>query len=390
MALETTASLKQALYKMEQIDADLQNRRQLIATAVTGKDVPTNGSDSFQKMADNIDSIKTKLPILEGDVGVAEDSEGNVYGVNEFRRQHIYSDKLKKVQKVWEYGGHSASITSMAIDKEGFIYSVSDDYSLIITSPDGIKLNQIKYTDKLTSIAVDNDGFIYIGLYNSPMATLLKISKDLTQVWSYTDEFMYRITSIALDNNGFIYVASEDNAVRKINNLGELIWKYKGHTGYVLSVAVDKDGNVYSGSADKSVRRISPEGNEIWRLNDVVGVNSVVVDNEGCVYSGNGNGVVKKISSEGKEIWSYSNSSWVNCLAIDSDNYIYCGYDLTVRKLDRYGELMWQFTSSGYAFNTIGFYDQGNIYTNKTSTLINLKDNVSIEKIAVLKEREVQ
>jgi hypothetical protein len=389
MSLETNASLKEVVDKAEQIDADLQNKKQLIATAVTGKDVPTNGSDSFQTMADNIDSIKTKLPILEGDAGVAEDSKGNVYGVNEFRRQHVYLDKSKKVNKVWEFSRHSDSITSMAIDKEGFIYSVGDSY-LIITSPDGVELNQKKYANKNTSVAVDNDGTIYLGLYNSPMATLSKISKDLTQVWSYTDEFMYRITSIAFDNNGFIYVASEDKAVRKINNLGELLWKYTGHSGHVLSVAVDKDGNIYSGSADKSVRRISPEGNEIWRVNDVAEVRSVVVDNEGCVYSGNADGVVKKISSEGKEIWSYSNSSWVNCLAIDSDNYIYCGYDLTVRKLDRYGELMWQFTSSGYAFNTIGFYEQGNIYTNKGGGLIKLKDNYTLEKIAVLKEREVQ
>jgi hypothetical protein len=61
MSLETGASLKEVVDKAEQIDADLQTKKQLIATAVTGKDVPTNGSDSFQKMADNIDSIRNKL-----------------------------------------------------------------------------------------------------------------------------------------------------------------------------------------------------------------------------------------------------------------------------------------------------------------------------------------
>ncbi|GAA0240516.1 phage tail protein [Metaclostridioides mangenotii] len=98
--------------------------KQLIATAVTGKDVPTNGSDSFQQMADNIDSIKTKLPILEGDVGVTEDSEGNVYGVVDYEERHTYLDKDNLIYEVWKYG--LTEIRKVFVDSQGFVYACSD------------------------------------------------------------------------------------------------------------------------------------------------------------------------------------------------------------------------------------------------------------------------
>ena len=134
MSLETGASLKEVVDKAEQIDADLQNKKQLIATAVTGKDVPTNGSDSFQKMAENIDSIKTKLPILEGDVGVTEDPEGNVYRVVNYEYRHAYDNE--KVSLLWNNKLHTDSISAIAIDSFGCIYIGSLSSGLIKIYPD--------------------------------------------------------------------------------------------------------------------------------------------------------------------------------------------------------------------------------------------------------------
>jgi hypothetical protein len=140
MSLDTGASLKEVVDKAEQIDADLQNKKQLIATAVTGKDVPTYGSDSFQKMADNIDSIKTKLPILEGDAGVTEDSEGNVFNVSKFVKRRIYDDApITKIpnssflDNVKQIGEYSPGI--MVLLKGGNLYK-HDDKGLIKISGD--------------------------------------------------------------------------------------------------------------------------------------------------------------------------------------------------------------------------------------------------------------
>jgi hypothetical protein len=120
MSLETGASLKEVVDKAEQIDADLQNKKQLIATAVTGKDVPTNGSDSFQKMADNIDSIKTKLPILEGDVGVTELVDGQICGVTKIEQRQTYKTDIN-LEKVWTKDTQDAVIALKA--DSNFIYS---------------------------------------------------------------------------------------------------------------------------------------------------------------------------------------------------------------------------------------------------------------------------
>ncbi|WP_304341654.1 phage tail protein, partial [Metaclostridioides mangenotii] len=73
--------------KIDTVEADLKQSvssgKQLIATAVTGKDVPTNGSDSFQKMADNIDSIIVRSPIAEDEIGVVQWEDGSYKGFKE-------------------------------------------------------------------------------------------------------------------------------------------------------------------------------------------------------------------------------------------------------------------------------------------------------------------
>ena len=46
--------------KLEDLFTSVSNGKSLIATAITDKGVPTNSSDTFQKMADNINEIKIK------------------------------------------------------------------------------------------------------------------------------------------------------------------------------------------------------------------------------------------------------------------------------------------------------------------------------------------
>ena len=142
----------------------------------------------------------------------------------------------------WEFTGHTSDVYSVAVDKEGNVYSGGFDNKVMKTSPAGKKIWEFTgHTSVLTSVAVDKDGYVYSG--------------------------------------------AEDNKVMKISPTGKKIWAFTGHASSVFAVAVDSDGNVYSGSYDKKVMKISPEGEKIWEFTHTKPVNSVAVDIDGNVYS---------------------------------------------------------------------------------------------------------
>ena len=208
--------------KIETVEADLKQSvssgKQLIATAVTGKDVPTNGSDSFQKMADNIDSIKTKLPILEGDVGVTEDSEGNVNGVGNIETRHDYPDKLDKVSQVRKYS-ISGSKNIVVADLQGSVYVKPTNYSKVIKlSALGEVMWGYSLDVGISSISSDIQGNAYLGLGNK----VIKLSSLGKVMWEVS--VVGTVVSISLDLQGNAYIGLS-NKMTKLSSLGEVIWE---------------------------------------------------------------------------------------------------------------------------------------------------------------------
>ena len=65
-----------------------------------------------------------------------------------------------------------------------------------------------------------------------------------------------------------IYTGSADNAVKKIDSDGNIVWTFTGHSDAPRSIAVDNSGNVYSGDFEKILKKIDLSGNEIWSFTD--------------------------------------------------------------------------------------------------------------------------
>ncbi|WP_024622156.1 hypothetical protein [Metaclostridioides mangenotii] len=235
MSLETNASLKQVVDKAEQIDADLQNKKQLIATAVTGKDVPTNGSDSFQKMADNIDSIKTKLPILPGYRGVAENEQGDIFNVTNFAKRRVYDD-LPFSKKTLDGYINSSQFEKYDSDT---ILSLENQYIFRYV---GDQRTQLYNLTNVYKFFVIND-FIYI---NSSYA-LIKISiggiKILEKQISISGNSVQDVTFDYLNN--YFLVIYKDGTIRKYSIDFELITEVKTTINNTRTIAVDRVGNIF-------------------------------------------------------------------------------------------------------------------------------------------------
>jgi len=69
------------------------------------------------------------------------------------------------------------------------------------------------------------------------------------------------------NNNNFIMSASADESLIKWNLEGDILKRFKGHSGTVWSVAISNNNNfIMSASADKSLIKWDLEGNILKRF----------------------------------------------------------------------------------------------------------------------------
>ena len=360
--------------------------KQLIATAVTGKDVQTNGSDSFQKMADNIDSIKTKLPILEGDAGVAEDIEGNVYGVGNIEEREIYPENIENMVTLeWQYS--LSNISCVESDSFGNIY-IGTDQKVIKLDKDKNSVWEYPILN-VQGIALNQLNEIYI----CTKQKVIKLNKGgfLELEFAVTD-----IESITIDNKGDIYLinimkSSGDKKVYKYNQTGELF--FERTFKYCMSIFVDSHGFIYACQYNLGdIYKVSPENQLLWTYTHSPTGDYVAADSNGYIYvNGRGTGY-----SAGVAILS-SNGILVSDLRVIGSPYTKLingtrgrvfGTNATyIRKLMR-GMIVFEYKISNSTIRKID--NEGLIYLSNSSSLIVLRDNYTLEKVAVLKEREVR
>jgi hypothetical protein len=350
MSLDTGASLKEVVDKAEQIDADLQNKKQLIATAVTGKDVPTNGSDSFQKMADNIDSIKTKLPILEGNVGVAELEDGQICGVTKIEQRQTYKKDID-LEKVWTKDTQDAVMALKA--DSNFIYSSGSEGYVYKHDFNGNEVWQYKDFYYVSYLTVDEEN-----IYFANSTYINKMSKDKNLLW--TKKLIGdkgSIQDLSVDSDGNTFVCTGTGYIVKIDTNGEEVWSQRPITNNLYAVSVDEEGNSYTGGlSGYNVYKYSPSGELIWekKLSNNQ-INALCVDNfNKVIYVGNVSGWLTKVSLEDeiKTIWNKQVvAKSLKQITLDKQFYPYISHDSysynSIHKIEPFsGDAIWSYDTT--------------------------------------------
>ena len=391
-----------------EIDGEIANLKQsvssgkqLIATAVTGKDVPTNGSDSFQKMADNIDSIKTKLPILEGDAGVTEDSEGKIYGVIDWENRTIYSTETLTTRE-WVNTDIVNGIKVLYFSN--FIY-VSEARVMRKLTLEGVQVWEYTHDSNINSFGVDQAYNVYFSDYTNYVR---KITDNLDLEWSYLIDNSRNcpVDGFVTSTDGYSYIlynyGQYKNWITRISPDGQGLWTKSLGTTYLIGKAIDlKDGYIYTCINNGGVIKHDIETGSQTEIVSLYGSHeSISVGNSGLVYMGsrdfdrnlgmvlkvdesNPSGIVSsRITVSGKKLT-------FNYIRVNDYNEVYVGYEDSLIKFSSKGELLWidiDFTS---IVKSISLDHKGNIYCISDSVK-KIKDNYDIQKVAVLKEREVQ
>lgn len=367
------------------------NVKEGFATVITSKGVTTVSCDTFETMINKVGSIKTKLPILEGDVGVIEDNEGNVYGVSKYKNTQLYKSVNNRYTKTWEYA--VSSPLDVYIDSEGYVYICSDKVYKVSPLAELVWSYDIKTS---VAVKVDIEGYVYICGNNK----ITKLNSEGGFLWDYT---LYNITSVEVDSEGYVYICggtwSSSGRVSKVSSNGIKVWEYALPSS-VNSLALDRKGNVYlfgvrksGNSADGDIIKFSNEGTLLWKYGFYY-AEDLTVDSECNVYfTGSPSSSTKatlKVNTDGELVWS--NSVYGNGLSIDKFDNLYISESKKVSKKSKDMGLIWEFdeTLDNYDFvaNSNGLCCLAS-RASSNGKIIVLEDNYIIEKIAVLNEREV-
>ncbi|WP_282804590.1 hypothetical protein [Clostridium tetani] len=151
--LATSKAVKFAYDKALQAFQFASNGKSIIATAITGKGITTSSSDTFQKMADNINNIsingdlrKTYLkPFskLTGNIRYINSSRELMYIIPGAHKLDIYNFNGVKIKSM-EYPYHDNKINNSVFGVDSFIYGgYYSNYNWFICSYNGTRLREI-------------------------------------------------------------------------------------------------------------------------------------------------------------------------------------------------------------------------------------------------------
>lgn len=381
LATKDKALDKRIVNNKEDIDRlklSVADGKSKIATSVSGKGVPTNGSDSFQQMADNIDSIKTKLPILEGDVGVTEDSEGNVYGVIEYDYRQKYIDPNNPIELVWEVNSGGC----VEVDAQGYVHTVNSKYD-----SDGNLIWTISDISYINYIAVDSKCNTYVA-YGSAgnSAGVAKYDFEGKLIWNCSLSSGL-VSCVVVNSQGYVY-AVNGSSLYKINSEGELLKSYSTNLRNAFFLVLDKDDNLYVSqeysSNQSGVVRIFDSNLNLIKDWFIPYLKRAVIDNDFLyVCTDNSRTIAKYDISNGlNKIWELP-VDYAVFIAVDKQSCVYIASN-NARKYDLGLNIKWK-----YSMSTIKhiYLNEGYVYFSNGSWTGKFKDNYVLEKMAVLKER---
>ncbi|MEJ8546687.1 hypothetical protein [Brevibacillus borstelensis] len=147
-------------------------------------------------------------------------------------------NKVYKTQNgftiAWTFTEHTDAVNGVAFDQQGYVYTASADKTAKKITPDGSKVWSFQAAGALKAIALDLNANVYV----AGDSDLKKVGPNGGTKTNYTRFAPGLYHNISLDQFDNIY-HSTDRLIQKLNNSGELIWKYTGLTQSIDRMAVD-------------------------------------------------------------------------------------------------------------------------------------------------------
>ncbi|NFK78253.1 phage tail protein [Clostridium botulinum] len=335
---------------LEELFTSASNGKNKIVTAITGKGIVANNTDSFDTLSNKIKQIPAYTPanlLLEVKRSTPITTSNDYYTIDE-----IVLDIYGKIYCI-------CTKDLIKIDEDGYVYW--------------------RYTDDniITSVTVKN-GYVYIGTWENNR--LIKIdSSSGNIIWRNYYSSKYGIRSIAIDDNDIIYAGTDNGKVIKIDSTGKVIWTYDKHKSDVKAIAIDRNGYIYSGGGNRLVKLCS-NGGEEWIRDFGRSIASIAIDNNGYIYIGFiYYGITKINPDNGEQIWHVDLGLNISANSIFVDDYVYvASSDKIIRKISLDGLQIWKYYCDYNLRSIIKRYSY--IYIGHDKIVRKLTDEIYVKK----------
>jgi hypothetical protein len=300
-----------------------------------------------------------------------EDFNDHIWSMYKHDAQHTslssYDTSDNPGYEKWAFFMDYGSDSSIVIDKDGTIYTVTGGEGLISLFPDGtLKWKQKLLTPYPVELALAQDGTIFVSTTREfyayyPNGTLkwtldvggekmftgyptidsngtifvgtsdgylFAINPDGTIKWNYFINANVRTSSV--DNKGNIYFTSRNKRVYCLNSNGTLKWKSSEISIFDDCPIIDDDGTIYLAPRTDWLYAYYPNGTEKWRVDlpDSEGIPSIA-PNGNIIIAGKHYYIMALDPSDGNILWKYhveDNYEWMTTSAIGADGTIFFAY----------------------------------------------------------------
>ncbi len=195
----------------------------------------------------------------------------------------------------WTYVNNSTNYSkAISVDKNGNVYFVENNQSLVVLSPDGQLLWEINDANILTG----SDQFV---TFSPDGTTAYLMGKDITLIavdisshkilWKYGESTLRNTPLITNEGNIAIMENSGDSMISLtlLNMNGVILWKYifTGHYLNDIEPTIDYFGNIYFGT--DTLYSVNLKGKLNWKTQLGKGVSrytAIICDGNNNIYFG--------------------------------------------------------------------------------------------------------
>lgn len=185
-------------------------------------------------------------------------------------------NELRKIDSngnlVWKYINWDYSVTGLAVDTNGNIYVGVLDGFVEKTNSSGTKIWQFSNNDNISNVddvKVGVNGYVYCFALNfDDTEVIYKLDSNGNNIWSLdvTDSNPHYDMFFEIDEEDSIYLISYDKIIKYDSNKN-LLWSTTINSGIQINaITVDIDHNVYIGDNSNAVIKLDESGNELWRF----------------------------------------------------------------------------------------------------------------------------
>jgi streptogramin lyase len=259
----------------------------------------TSNGNSVSKVANSAAIINYDLSNNINPYGIASDSLGNIFSINNERTLSKYAHTLSKistngiVNQKWAFlDSSSINRFPMIVDRSGNKFVFNDSLAILFKIRDSVTISkelEIGATRKYnrTLITNDNSGNVYLA-YSDEVIYLYHVLKFSKSGKIYDYEFWSNVSNSPLalcdDKFGNTYVGDGiSGKINKIDSNGVITEKWADYRSGLEKIIADKFGNIYCTSTN-SIRKLSSSGKVLQTWDGITNIRDFATDHLGNFY----------------------------------------------------------------------------------------------------------